>query len=157
MDNNQFTTKILDVIVSEDENTMFMVMDFMDLDLKNTLNATKKIEINEKHVIKLTYNFLCSLAYLHSANIMHRDIKPSNLLIDSNCNVKLCDFGLSRSIQTQNQSKRQKGEKISNNQICRELVSSRKERSSKKRSMSNHVISRWYRPPEVIVLDKSYD
>ena len=32
---------------------------------------------------------------MHSANIMHRDIKPANILVDDNCGVKFCDFGLS--------------------------------------------------------------
>jgi len=34
--------------------------------------------------------------YIHSANIIHRDLKPANFLIDSKCNVKICDFGLAR-------------------------------------------------------------
>lgn len=41
---------------------------------------------------------MLSLNFLHSANILHRDIKPSNLLIDSSCNVKICDFGLARTV-----------------------------------------------------------
>ncbi|GMF70866.1 unnamed protein product [Aspergillus oryzae] len=36
------------------------------------------------------------LKYLHSAGVVHRDIKPSNLVIDENCDLKICDFGLSR-------------------------------------------------------------
>lgn len=36
------------------------------------------------------------MKYLHSAGILHRDIKPGNLLVNSNCLLKICDFGLAR-------------------------------------------------------------
>ena len=38
------------------------------------------------------------MAFLHEANVMHRNLKPANILIDANCNVKICDFGSSRTI-----------------------------------------------------------
>ena len=43
------------------------------------------------------FQLLKALKYMHSAELLHRDIKPSNLLLNSNCHVKLCDFGLCRS------------------------------------------------------------
>lgn len=39
------------------------------------------------------------LKYLHSANIIHRDLKPSNILANEKCEVRMCDFGLSRKIE----------------------------------------------------------
>jgi serine/threonine protein kinase len=54
--------------------------------------------ISEDHIITIMYNTLCSINFMHTANIMHRDIKPANLLIDQNCSVKVCDFGLSRDV-----------------------------------------------------------
>lgn len=37
---------------------------------------------------------------MHSANLLHRDLKPSNLLLNSECHVKVADFGLARSLDT---------------------------------------------------------
>lgn len=51
------------------------------------------------HIRHISYQILCGLKYLHSANIIHRDLKPANVLINSKgLAVKICDFGLSRSL-----------------------------------------------------------
>lgn len=42
------------------------------------------------------YQLLRGLKYVHSANVLHRDLKPSNLLLNSNCDLKIGDFGLAR-------------------------------------------------------------
>jgi mitogen-activated protein kinase 15 len=39
-----------------------------------------------------------ALKYLHSAALLHRDMKPSNILLNSDCHIKVCDFGLCRSL-----------------------------------------------------------
>lgn len=36
------------------------------------------------------------LKYIHSAGVIHRDLKPSNLLVNENCDLKICNFGLAR-------------------------------------------------------------
>lgn len=44
------------------------------------------------------YNLLCAVKYLHTAKVIHRDLKPANVLVNEDCSVKICDFGLARSI-----------------------------------------------------------
>jgi mitogen-activated protein kinase 1/3 len=46
----------------------------------------------------VVYNLLCAVKYLHTANVIHRDLKPANVLVNEDCTVKICDFGLARSI-----------------------------------------------------------
>ena len=106
MSNNIFTTKLLDVIIPsspERNGCLFIVMEYVDFDLKRVLNKTENMEFSEEHVVTIMYNSLCALNFLHSLNIMHRDIKPANMLIDDQCVVKICDFGLSRTVPSNNQ------------------------------------------------------
>lgn len=71
-------------------------MEFVDSDLNKVLKHSKDIAFDEDHVKYILYNLLCGLNFIHSANIMHRDIKPANVLVDSECRIKICDFGLAR-------------------------------------------------------------
>jgi mitogen-activated protein kinase 1/3 len=46
----------------------------------------------------MVYNLLCAIKYLHESKVIHRDLKPANILVNEDCTVKLCDYGLARSI-----------------------------------------------------------
>ena len=85
-------------MASDDLKHVFIIMEMGDNDLRSILNMTNTIEFTEDHVITLVYNILCAVNILHKSNIMHRDIKPSNILVNQDCQVKLCDFGLSRTV-----------------------------------------------------------
>jgi mitogen-activated protein kinase 1/3 len=100
MPNNQFITKIYDIIAPSDLssiNYIFLVQEFMQTDLKKIFQSMPQVEFTEDHLLQLLYNLLCALNFMHSANILHRDLKPANLLVNSECQVKICDFGLARS------------------------------------------------------------
>lgn len=78
---------------------IFLVIEFIESDLKKILNSVHRGTIlEEDHIVTMMYNSLCALNFIHSANLLHRDLKPGNLLVDSNCCVRLCDFGLTRSL-----------------------------------------------------------
>ncbi len=54
-------------------------------------------ELSDDHCQYFIYQTLRGLKALHSAQVLHRDLKPSNLLLNANCDLKICDFGLARS------------------------------------------------------------
>ena len=75
-------------------NHIFLVMELGERDLASLLKNNKNFSLDEGHIITIMYNILCAFNFLHSANIIHRDIKPANILIDDNCSIKICDFGI---------------------------------------------------------------
>ena len=108
MENNLFTTKLHDIIIPVDEgmgdksletfNHIFFVINYVDHDLKKIFTTSRPKRFGDNHVLHILYNLLCGINFLHSANVIHRDLKPSNVLIDSGCEVTICDFGLARTL-----------------------------------------------------------
>mmetsp|Transcript_5094 Transcript_5094/g.8682 ORF Transcript_5094/g.8682 Transcript_5094/m.8682 type:complete len:238 (+) Transcript_5094:145-858(+) len=108
MRDHNCTTRLHDLILCDSRGTLpdttldfsgvFLVMEYVQSDLSKILDMAKKVDFDDEYLLQILYLMLCSLNFVHSAGILHRDIKPANLLIDEDCNVKICDFGLSRSI-----------------------------------------------------------
>ena len=98
MKGNVFTTILHDIIIAgnpEDFESVFLVMDYETGDLRQML-SNPKLLFEEDHVLIVLYNMLCGLNFLHSANLIHRDLKPGNILINTDCEIKICDFGMAR-------------------------------------------------------------
>lgn len=75
-------------------NNVYLVSELMETDLACVIRSPQ--ELTDEHVQFFIYQVLRGLKYIHSANVIHRDLKPRNLLVNSNCDLKICDFGLAR-------------------------------------------------------------
>ncbi|KAG4198670.1 hypothetical protein ERO13_A05G100700v2 [Gossypium hirsutum] len=88
---------IRDVIpppLRRDFNDVYIALELMDTDLHQIIRSNQSL--SEEHCQYFLYQLLRGLKYIHSANVIHRDLKPSNLLLNANCDLKICDFGLAR-------------------------------------------------------------
>ncbi len=85
--------KILETI--ETQNYILIIME--NISGGDLLTYVKKrTKLNEKTSKFIFKQLITSIKYIHSKNIIHRDIKLDNILIDLNNNIKLCDFGVGK-------------------------------------------------------------
>ncbi|RHZ25666.1 hypothetical protein DYB31_003835 [Aphanomyces astaci] len=73
---------------------LYIVQSLMETDLCRVIHS--KEHLSDEHIQHFMYQILCGIQYIHSANVLHRDLKPSNILVNSDCSIKICDFGLAR-------------------------------------------------------------
>ncbi|KAJ3997361.1 putative MAP kinase [Lentinula boryana] len=116
---------ILDMIRPESLDSfkeLYFIQELMQTDLHKVIRTQ---QLSDDHAQYFIYQTLRALKTIHSADLVHRDLKPANLLVNANCDLKVCDFGLARSVHPT---------------TC--------EASTGGRVMTEYVATRWYRAPE---------
>ena len=88
--------------------------------------------LSDAHFQSFIYQTLCGLRYIHSASVLHRDLKPGNLLVNADCELKICDFGLARGFETDAELAAKGGAPAGG-------------------FMTEYVATRWYRAPEIML------
>lgn len=119
----------LDCEVNSDTSNfteLYVIEGLMEADLNQILKSGQ--QLTSHHFQYFLYQLLRGLKWMHSANILHRDLKPGNLLVNSDCELRICDFGLAR------------GETVAELQITN----------------TEYVATRYYRAPEVVLSPKHY-
>nr|WNT93104.1 CDKG1-2 protein [Phyllostachys edulis] len=86
---------VKEVVVGSSVNDTFMVMEYMEHDLKGAMETMKQ-PYRQSEVKCLMLQLLEGVKYLHDNWVLHRDLKTSNLLLNNRGELKICDFGLSR-------------------------------------------------------------
>ncbi|QQK46208.1 MAP kinase, conserved site [Penicillium digitatum] len=107
-------------------NEVYLIQELMETDMHRVIRTQ---DLSDDHCQYFIYQTLRALKAMHSANVLHRDLKPSNLLLNANCDLKVCDFGLARS------------------------AASTDDNSG---FMTEYVATRWYRAPEIMLTFKEY-
>ncbi|KAK8804356.1 hypothetical protein WA588_004571 [Blastocystis sp. NMH] len=153
--NHPNISKLLDILVPPDPYSfrcLWTIQEYGGWDLSRIVRNSQRIAgWGPNHVKFIIYQLLCGLLYMQSAHIVHRDLKPSNILINSKCELKIIDFGLARQMNLQYQE-----EKETKSDVARAGVWGDRP-SSVERQLTQHVVTRWYRAPELILLQQYYN
>lgn len=117
--------RLMNVLKAERHQDIYVLFDSMEADLQQVIGANYLQPIHTEYV---TYQILKALKYIHSGGVLHRDLKPANVLLNSNCHVRICDFGLARTVAS-----------MALGDVAASVV------------FTDYVATRWYRAPELLV------
>lgn len=105
---------------------VYIMSELMETDLHRIIYSRQPL--SDDHLSYFLYQMLTALKYIHSAAVIHRDLKPSNILLNADCSLKVCDFGLARGFH-----------------------------SNTEEELTEYVVTRWYRAPEIMLACQEYD
>ncbi|KAJ9142747.1 Serine/threonine-protein kinase bur1 [Pleurostoma richardsiae] len=115
---------------------MYMVTPYMDHDLSGLLD-NPSVHFTEPQIKCYMLQLLEGLKYLHENHILHRDMKAANLLINNHGILQIADFGLARHYEGSVPKPGGGG-------------------GDGRRDYTSLVVTRWYRPPELLLHLKRY-
>ena len=75
-----------------------MLITDVDTDLYKLIMSPQYL--TTPHIKTFLYQMLKGLKFLHSSSVIHRDLKPANILLNEDCSLKICDFGLARIVHS---------------------------------------------------------
>ena len=132
MRGHEHVVTLTNVLKADNDRDIYLVFEFMETDLHAAIRAGILQDIHKQYIM---WQALKALKYMHSAELLHRDMKPSNLLLNSDCLMKVADFGLARSLREA---------------TVTSLMTPHEQQ------MTDYVATRWYRAPEILLACGTY-
>jgi mitogen-activated protein kinase 15 len=127
------------VLKADNNQDIYLVFEFMETDLHAVIRAGILEPVHCRYIM---WQLFRALKYMHSGELLHRDIKPSNLLLNAECQVKVADFGLARSLAPEDRTP--DGSGAGSSHANGGIV------------LTDYVATRWYRAPEILLGSTNY-
>ncbi|EGV65356.1 Cdc2-related protein kinase, partial [Yamadazyma tenuis ATCC 10573] len=122
--------------VVRERGCFYTVCGYMSSDLVGIL-SNPHITLKMSEIKCLMIQLLKGIQYIHEQNFLHRDVKTANILIDEHGTLKIADFGLARVYHGTPPTLGQGP-------------------GGGERNYTSLVVTRWYRPPEILLGDRKY-
>ena len=122
-----------------------LVTPLFDMNLHVAIRRYKLSALHRQHIM---VSICRGLAYMHAADVVHRDVKPSNILLNADLTLVIADLGLARRIPSGGSHLRPSrvGAATRGDQL-----------HGSNAELSSYVVTRWFRPPELLASDCAYD
>ncbi|XP_078036414.1 extracellular signal-regulated kinase 2 isoform X3 [Augochlora pura] len=131
--NHENIIRLIGLHKANNDRDIYLVFEYMEIDLHNVIKKGNLLK--DIHKVFIMYQLFKAIKYIHSGNVIHRDLKPSNVLLNTQCQCKIADFGLARSVTQIGEGDGETGSDP---------------------TLTDYVATRWYRAPEILVASKRY-
>jgi len=127
--NHKNIVRLLDVIpILPNGKDLYMITELLTCDLDSLIRSKRDSFLQENTITSFTFQMLKGVQCLHQARVIHRDLKPGNIFINKECGtLKIGDLGLARGFDSFGDS-------------------------SEAAYLTEYVVTRWYRAPEILTL-----
>ena len=116
---------------------IYMYTELMDCDLHFVISSGQTL--SDDHIQYFLFQLLLGLHHIHLAGVVHRDLKPHNILLNKDCELRICDFGLARHLAVPDGGQAGGGASPDDQRL-----------------LTIYVTTRWYRAPELLCFNESY-
>lgn len=150
-----------------DFSEIYLVLSASEADLSQIIRSGQSL--SDAHLQYFAAQLLRGVRHMHAANIVHRDLKPGNILVNADCALFICDFGLARAFAAKDEDATTDGQlkddspKVDGEENPANTTQQASQAPTKPAQiqtsrlefpggpLTEYVSTRWYRAPEIML------